>query len=177
MPYNKELLKKAEHASARGTGSSITDRAGAMYESFKIGVATNLVLRGLGLTRQQIYDDMHSSSKDNSDSDGEAEGDITLSYDDIIHRKHLGISHARSSSDSAIHAMAGGSTRSRRSGSSSPRRTPPTPLDLTGRFSEGARRLSMLNVTGRVDYCLQDGQVENPYWNAFGAHFQYWEVR
>jgi hypothetical protein len=33
----------------------------------------------------------------------------------------------------------------------------------------------MLNVTGRVDYCIQEGLLENPYLSAFSAHMQYWQ--
>ncbi|KAI8376523.1 DDHD domain-containing protein [Radiomyces spectabilis] len=111
VPYIKGGLKSVIDAGFN-VGSGIANRAGAMYESFKMGLTTNLFMRGLGLSRQQIYEDMHPSS-DNDDD--------------------------------------------------------PAP------YSIGARKLRMLNVTGRVDYCLQEGFLENPYLNAFNAHMQYWQ--
>ena len=39
----------------------------------------------------------------------------------------------------------------------------------------GAEKLRMLNKNGRVDYCLQEGILENPYLSAFSAHMTYWQ--
>lgn len=54
------------------------------------------------------------------------------------------------------------------------RKSPPVPLP-TANYAGGAKKLKMLNVTGRVDYCIQEGLLENPYLSAFSAHMQYWQ--
>ncbi|KAI9023850.1 DDHD domain-containing protein [Phycomyces nitens] len=113
IPYLKGGLRSMIDAGLN-VGSGIANRAGAMYESLKMGITTNLFMRGLGLSRQQIYQDRHPSSDNEEDL------------------------------------------------SASP-------------YSVGARKLKMLNSSGRVDYCLQEGLLENPYINAFSAHLQYWQ--
>ncbi|KAI7854929.1 DDHD domain-containing protein [Circinella umbellata] len=119
IPRINELMKaQFKAASKKGSTKNITNRAGAMYESIKYGLTANLVMRGLGLSRQQMYDDM--ASVNNSDDENN--------------------SH--------------------------------TPLNI---YSEGARRLRMLNRSGRVDYCLQENHLENPYWSALSTHLQYWK--
>ncbi|KAI9485381.1 MAG: DDHD domain-containing protein [Benjaminiella poitrasii] len=110
IPYMKGGLKGVIDASFN-VGSGIANRAGAMYESIKMGLTTNMFMRGLGLSRQQIYEDMHSTSK-SPDNDN---------------------------------------------------------------YSQGVQKLKMMNKTGRVDYCLKEGLLENPYLSAFSAHMQYWQ--
>lgn len=125
-------------------GSGIANRAGAMYESIKMGLTTSLFMRGLGLTRQQIYEDTHPASDDESQP------------------KQAKLTRVRSNSDPASAADFAKMYKSQQ----------PLPP-----YSQGARKLKMLNVTGRVDYCLQEGILENPYLSAFSAHLQYWRVR
>ncbi|CAO3614214.1 unnamed protein product [Cunninghamella blakesleeana] len=77
IPYVKGGLKGVFDA-GYNVGSGIANRAGAMYESIKYGITANLFMRGLGLSRQQLYQDTHPpSSEDNSDND---ENDIYDSY-------------------------------------------------------------------------------------------------
>lgn len=124
-------------------GSGIANRAGAMYESIKMGLTTSLFMRGLGLTRQQIYEDTHPAS------------------DDETQPSEVRLTRVRSNSDPASAADF-----------AKMRNSQPLPP-----YSQGARKLKMLNVTGRVDYCLQEGLLENPYLSAFSAHMQYWRVK
>lgn len=142
-----------------------------MYESFKIGIATNMVMRGLGLSRQQIYNDMHPESSSDEEEEEEEElaqeSDLATSWPASARQ-----THARSSSDSAVHMSFANNTQ--RPGS--PRRSPPAKLAVQSHYSDGARRLRMLNASGRVDFCLQDKNTDNPYMNAFSAHLGYWQV-
>ncbi|KAI8338230.1 DDHD domain-containing protein [Chlamydoabsidia padenii] len=84
IPYAKGGLKGVFDA-GYNVGSGIANRAGAMYESIKVGFTTNLLMRGLGLSRQQMYassttttdeeeqenDDDDDDDDDNDDSDVE----------------------------------------------------------------------------------------------------------
>ncbi|KAG0186029.1 hypothetical protein DFQ28_008421 [Apophysomyces sp. BC1034] len=153
IPYVKGGLKSMIDAGLN-VGSGIANRAGAMYESFKMGITTSLFMRGLGLSRQQIYEDLHPSS------DNEEETEITENNNKDVARH-------RSNSDPA-NATSGMKT-------TSSRKSPPTPLPTASPYSHEARKLRMLNTTGRVDFCLQEGLLENPYLNAFSAHMQYWQ--
>ncbi|KAI7870846.1 DDHD domain-containing protein [Spinellus fusiger] len=154
IPYIKGGLKGVIDAGFN-VGSGIANRAGAMYESFKIGLTTNLFMRGLGLSRQQIYQDMHPSS----DTEEEPLSNSTEIPPSGSHR-------ARSNSDPASQTSSIKSTT---------RKAPPTPLPSAAPYSQGARKLRLLNSSGRVDFCLQEGLLENPYFNAFSAHLQYWQ--
>lgn len=160
IPSIKELVKRAKQKTK--TGNRITNKAGAMYESFKIGLTTNLVMRGLGLSRQQIYEDLQGSK--------DAQQPTTTTTTTMTTR------HARSSSDSAVHVASakGYFPTTSNDGYLQPPVAAPSPNN--GRFSEGAKRLRMLNTRGRVDYCLQSNDLENRYWSAFSAHLQYWKV-
>lgn len=148
VPFTKGGLKSVLDA-GYNVGSGIANRAGAMYESFKMGITTNIFMRGLGLTRQQMYEDLHPSSQKDSPT---KEGGNNV--------------RTRSSSDP-----------------SRPFNIEPTiviedkskPLMHMATYSHGARKLRMLNHTGRVDWCVQEGLLENPYLNAFAAHTQYWQ--
>ncbi|KAF7727293.1 hypothetical protein EC973_007809 [Apophysomyces ossiformis] len=154
IPYIKGGLKSMIDAGLN-VGSGIANRAGAMYESFKMGITTTLFMRGLGLSRQQIYEDLHPSSDNEEDTE-------------IIVESDKDMARHRSNSDPANMASRMRTTTSRKS--------PPTPLPAASPYSHGARKLRMLNTTGRVDFCLQEGLLENPYLNAFSAHMQYWQV-
>lgn len=167
-------------------GSGIANRAGAMYESFKMGLTTNLFMRGLGLSRQQIYEDTHPDYENGTEN--KHLDPISLENNDISINANLDdtnnrLTRIRSNSDPA-HAFSGdfrykANTYSSIKGKSSIRKSPPIPLPTsnTTPYSQGAQKLKMLNVTGRVDYCIQEGLLENPYLSAFSAHMQYWQVK
>ncbi|CAO3601170.1 unnamed protein product [Absidia cylindrospora] len=70
VPYVKGGLKGVFDA-GYNVGSGIANRAGAMYESLKVGLTTNLLMRGFGLSRQQMYKDNTASSTDDDDSDND----------------------------------------------------------------------------------------------------------
>ncbi|ORX46975.1 DDHD-domain-containing protein [Hesseltinella vesiculosa] len=73
VPYVKGGLKGVFEA-----GYSFANRAGAMYESLKVGLTTSLVMRGLGLSKYQLYE---STTPSNNGSDNESEvGDDTQDY-------------------------------------------------------------------------------------------------
>ncbi|KAI9313781.1 DDHD domain-containing protein [Dichotomocladium elegans] len=189
IPHIKDLvLNKAKGKRASGSGG-ITNRAGAMYESIKYGLTANLVMRSLGLSTQQIYEDLQSSNSSDSEENAHehqattavsdsgkatsgiaaatsAAADVSLTNGFISNR------HARSSSDSAVLVSAWNH------GVNSTRQGPPVPVIVapdTSRYSDGARRLQALNVTGRVDYCLQENTVDNAYWGAIATHLAYWK--
>ncbi|KAI8985203.1 DDHD domain-containing protein [Pilobolus umbonatus] len=178
IPYMKGGLKGVIDASLH-VGSGIANRAGAMYESFKTGLTTNLLMRGLGLTRQQIYQDSHPTIHVETEEEVQAEeqdevNDVLLKADDINNRTN----RMRSMSDPA-HAFSSDfrykKTTNRKK--STTRKSPPLPLPTANGnpYSQGAKKINMLNVTGRVDYCIQEGLLENPYLSAFSAHMQYWQ--
>lgn len=49
--------------------------------------------------------------------------------------------------------------------------------DYKSANSIGAKKLAMLNPkTGRVDFCLQEGILENAYFSALSVHMNYWQV-
>ncbi|KAL0146365.1 DDHD domain-containing protein [Mucor lusitanicus] len=189
IPYMKGGLKGVIDASFN-VGSGIANRAGAMYESFKMGLTTNLFMRGLGLSRQQIYEDAHPAAADDDDDvyqhDSDDSGAATPSsvkqseeQDAAINR----LTRIRSNSDPA-HAFSNTDFRYKNNNSSSSikgkssiRKSPPIPLPTANAtpYSQGAQKLKMLNATGRVDYCIQEGLLENPYLSAFSAHMQYWQ--
>lgn len=127
-------------------GSGIANRAGAMYESFKIGLTTNLFMRGLGLSKQA-----GTTAEDGVDA-GQSDNIATQIADEPTLR-------SRSRSDPAL------IEKYRKKAS-------PVPTSDTS----GAEKLRALNKNGRVDYCLQEGILENPYLSAFSAHMQYWQV-
>ncbi|KAL0091653.1 DDHD domain-containing protein [Phycomyces blakesleeanus] len=158
IPYLKGGLRSMIDAGLN-VGSGIANRAGAMYESLKMGITTNLFMRGLGLSRQQIYQDRHPSS-DNEDELSTRENP-TKSPPNGLYR-------TRSNSDPACATSMALKSKIRK--------PPPSPLPSSASpYSVGARKLKMLNSSGRVDYCLQEGLLENPYINAFSAHLQYWQ--
>ncbi|CAO3611549.1 unnamed protein product [Mucor hiemalis] len=178
IPYMKGGLKGVIDASFN-VGSGIANRAGAMYESFKIGLTTNLFMRGLGLSRQQIYEDTHPQDEEEEKPKKREEENIeeTLAAMDDTNRT----TRMRSNSDPA-HAFSdfrykNSNTKTSINGKSTIRKSPPIPLPTsnTSPYSQGAQKLKMLNVTGRVDYCIQEGLLENPYLSAFSAHMQYWQ--
>lgn len=165
-------------------GSGIANRAGAMYESFKMGLTTSLFMRGLGLTRQQIYEDTRPADAQDEivinyeKEEEEEEENIMATMDDTNYRSN----RIRSNSDPA-RAFSSTDFRYKKTthtkGSKpSIRKSPPIPLPTANAtpYSIGAQKLKMLNVTGRVDYCMQEGLLENPYLSAFSAHMQYWQV-
>ncbi|KAI9028837.1 DDHD domain-containing protein [Phycomyces nitens] len=41
--------------------------------------------------------------------------------------------------------------------------------------SFGAKKMMQLNPSGRVDFCLQEGLLENPYLSALSVHLCYWQ--
>lgn len=168
IPHIKELImdkKKGKRASGSG---GLTNRAGAMYESIKYGLTANLVMRGLGLSKQQMYEDMQSANS--SDDDAAVFDQLTTAQqqDLSVPENIRSPTHSRSSSDSAVMISMWNNSPARQS--------PPPPLaDNTSPYSDGARRLRLLNVTGRVDYCLQENNLDNPYWSALATHLNYWK--
>lgn len=161
-------------------GSGIANRAGAMYESFKMGLTTNLFMRGLGLSRQQIYQDAHPTDEEEDHRIREEEDiDSSLAAMDDTNR----LTRIRSNSDPARAFSSDFRYKNNQQasikGKSSIRKSPPIPLPTSNAtpYSQGAQKLKMLNVTGRVDYCIQEGLLENPYLSAFSAHMQYWQVK
>ncbi|KAG1237270.1 hypothetical protein G6F68_018820 [Rhizopus microsporus] len=40
---------------------------------------------------------------------------------------------------------------------------------------KSAAKLGMLNPTGRIDFCLQEGLLENAYISALSVHMSYWQ--
>ncbi|KAI8968333.1 DDHD domain-containing protein [Mycotypha africana] len=40
---------------------------------------------------------------------------------------------------------------------------------------DDAHKLKLLNSTGRIDYCLQEGLLENAYISALSVHMSYWQ--
>ena len=192
IPYMKGGLKGVIDASFN-VGSGIANRAGAMYESFKMGLTTNLFMRGLGLSRQQIYEDAHPPVADDDDDnnvyqhdsdDGRAALSSTKEKEKDEAAAINRLTRIRSNSDPA-HAFSNTDFRYKNNNSSSSikgkssiRKSPPIPLPTANAtpYSQGAQKLKMLNATGRVDYCIQEGLLENPYLSAFSAHMQYWQV-
>ncbi|KAI9281138.1 DDHD domain-containing protein [Sporodiniella umbellata] len=111
IPYIKGGLKSVVDAGFI-VGNDIASKAGAMFESFKLNITGNMLMRGLGLASQ-----------------------VPMKL--------------RSQSDPEIMASR---------------------VD-----SRSAAKLELLNPTGRVDFCLQEGLLENAYISALSVHMSYWQ--
>ncbi|KAG2175583.1 hypothetical protein INT43_001230 [Umbelopsis isabellina] len=151
VPFTKGGLKSVLDA-GYNVGSGLANRAGAMYESLKMGITTNLFMRGLGLSRQQMLEDMNSTNQAQTSTNKEEKSP-----------------RARSSSDPSppvtVESPSSQATVDDKG----------KPLLHMATYSHGARKLRKLNRTGRVDWCVQEGLLDNPYLNAFAAHTQYWQ--
>ncbi|KAI7847447.1 DDHD domain-containing protein [Circinella umbellata] len=163
IAYIKGGLKSVIDAGF-SVGSGIANRAGAMFESMKSGFTTSLFMRGLGLSKQ-LEDELHqqhqqqqqernieqeSSSMNNNNNNGSSTTTPPMADDQTL--------RSRSRSDPSL-----AEKYRKRSSSVS-----------AGELS-GAEKLQMLNRNGRVDFCLQEGILENPYLSAFSAHMAYWQ--
>ncbi|KAI8581099.1 hypothetical protein K450DRAFT_234642 [Umbelopsis ramanniana AG] len=148
VPFTKGGLKSVLDA-GYNVGSGIANRAGAMLESFKMGITTNLFMRGLGLTKQQMYDDLHPQTQKEGSAKEGGSSPRTRSSSDPSPPLNIDLPTTSEDRNKSLHHMAS--------------------------YSYGARKLKMLNSTGRVDWCVQEGLLENPYLNAFTAHTQYWQ--
>ncbi|KAI8140561.1 DDHD domain-containing protein [Fennellomyces sp. T-0311] len=142
IAYIKGGLKSVIDAGF-SVGSGIANRAGAMFESVRMGITTSLFMRGLGLSKQ-MEEELQSSDPEQSSRSPPAQDDQSL--------------RSRSRSDPALAEK----YRKR------------SPSMSAGELS-GAEKLQMLNKNGRVDFCLQEGILENPYLSAFSAHMTYWQ--
>lgn len=152
VPFTKGGLKSVLDA-GYNVGSGLANRAGAMYESLKMGITTNLFMRGLGLSRQQMLEDINATNQAQKDPINKEEKSP----------------RARSSSDPTppitVESPSSQATVDDKG----------KPLLHMATYSHGARKLRKLNRTGRVDWCVQEGLLDNPYLNAFAAHTQYWQ--
>ena len=138
-----------------------------MFESMKSGFTTSLFMRGLGLSKQledelqqQQHIEQQSSSSalsGNNKNDGSSNSSSSTTTPPIADDQSL---RSRSRSDPSMAEK----YRTRSSSMSA------------GELS-GAEKLQMLNRNGRVDFCLQEGILENPYLSAFSAHMAYWQVK
>ncbi|KAI9247727.1 DDHD domain-containing protein [Sporodiniella umbellata] len=135
IPYMKGGLKSVLEASYN-VGSGIANRAGAMYESIKMGLTTNLFMRGLGLTKQQIYEDTHPKTNDTVDDQS-----VSLSSESQYEEQKLPINRVRSNSDPAQafrHSHTTADIPKMDSGlKSGVRKSPPVPLPTAVHHSAG----------------------------------------
>ncbi|KAJ8652448.1 hypothetical protein O0I10_011915 [Lichtheimia ornata] len=166
ITYIKGGLKSVIDAGF-SVGSGIANRAGAMYESFKMGLTANLFMRGLGLSKQ-LEDDINQAT---AASAAAATAAATAANPENNNNElTTGSSESLSPESDEQNTLR---SRSR----SDPSLTDKYRKRAASSASEtsGAEKLRMLNQTGRVDFCLQEGILENPYLSAFSAHMQYWQ--
>lgn len=52
--------------------------------------------------------------------------------------------------------------------------TDETPKESVAADKESTDTVKLLNDAGRIDYCLQEGVLENQYISALGVHMNYW---
>lgn len=119
IPYIKGGLKSVLDAGFI-VGNDIASKAGAMFESFKSGITSSLLMRGLGLSK-------------------------------VSEEKQVAELKQRSQSNPEIMAYKA--------------------------EVKSAAKLGMLNPTGRIDFCLQEGLLENAYISALSVHMSYWQVK
>ncbi|EIE77626.1 hypothetical protein G6F46_012037 [Rhizopus delemar] len=117
IPYIKGGLKSVLDAGFI-VGNDIASKAGAMFESFKSGITSSLLMRGLGLSK-------------------------------VSEEKQVAELKQRSQSNPEIMAYKA--------------------------EVKSAAKLGMLNPTGRIDFCLQEGLLENAYISALSVHMSYWQ--
>ncbi|KAL0075151.1 DDHD domain-containing protein [Phycomyces blakesleeanus] len=126
-------------------GTDIATRAGAMYESIKSGFTSNVFMRGLGLARPYA-----SESDINSHSSPHLTASSSEPTDmsrSLQHQQHV---RPNKPTDRSVQN--------------------PRSID-----SSGAKKMLQLNPSGRVDFCLQEGILENPYLSALSVHLCYWQ--
>jgi hypothetical protein len=118
IAYIKGGLKSVLDAGVN-MGNDIATKANAMFESFRMGVTSSILMRGLGFSKplENAYPDADM--------------------------------HWRSASDPE--------------------------LQKTRAAAKSAAKLKLLNPTGRVDFCLQEGILENAYLSALSVHMSYWQ--
>ncbi|KAG1137398.1 hypothetical protein G6F37_011285 [Rhizopus arrhizus] len=117
IPYIKGGLKSVLDAGFI-VGNDIASKAGAIFESFKSGITSSLLMRGLGLSK-------------------------------VSEEKQVAELKQRSQSNPEIMAYKA--------------------------EVKSAAKLGMLNPTGRIDFCLQEGLLENAYISALSVHMSYWQ--
>lgn len=167
ITYIKGGLKSVIDAGF-SVGSGIANRAGAMYESFKMGLTANLFMRGLGLSKQ-LEDDINQAT---AASAAAAAAATAQSENNNNNELTSGSSNESLSPESDEQNTLRSRSRSDPSLTDKYRKRAASSASETS----GAEKLRMLNQTGRVDFCLQEGILENPYLSAFSAHMQYWQV-
>ncbi|OZJ06976.1 hypothetical protein BZG36_00059 [Bifiguratus adelaidae] len=145
VPYFKGGLKSVLDAGYT-VGSGLANRAGTMLSMMKSGIATNLFMRGLGIKKEHLDMDMAAQQPD---GDGTSTEGQTLNH--------------------------GKPAEGEEGGEHTAEEMPPIqPFLSFAQYTRGAQRLRAMNVNGRVDYCLQEGYLENPYLSALSVHLNYW---
>lgn len=151
IPYSKGGLKGVIDA-GYNVGSDIATRAGAVYEQIRTGLAVHLFMRNFKIKKEgpegQTQPRAASPQRDGS-----------------------GKSPARSRSNSDPSSAPDDETADN---SSHILPVHHEPLMQISSYSLGAQRLRALNTTGRVDYSLQEGLLENAYLSALNVHMAYW---
>ncbi|KAI8084102.1 DDHD domain-containing protein [Gilbertella persicaria] len=116
IPYIKGGLKRMLDASFH-VGNDLANRAGAMFESFKSGFTSSLIMRGLGFSNMVAME-------------GSAQQETSSDLSNIVSKE----------------------------------------------AAKSAVKLQLLNPHyGRLDFCLQEGLLENAYLSALSVHMSYWQ--
>ncbi|KAI9250566.1 DDHD domain-containing protein [Phascolomyces articulosus] len=156
IAYIKGGLKSVIDAGF-SVGSGIANRAGAMFESMKSGFTTSLFMRGLGLSKQ-LEEELQQSGSNSASAE------------------HLPSTNNNNGSSTTPPTPDDHNLRSRsRSDPSMAEKYRNRSASMSSGELSGAEKLQMLNRNGRVDFCLQEGILENPYLSAFSAHMTYWQ--
>lgn len=119
IPYIKGGLKSVlDHGFS--VTNDLANRAGAMFESFKSGLTSNLIMRGLGFSKplEEAYPGAELQWRSQSEPE----------------------------------------------------------LMASRVAAKGAAKIKAFNPSGRVDFYLQEGLLENSYISALSVHMSYWEV-
>ncbi|CAO3635059.1 unnamed protein product [Mucor hiemalis] len=118
IPYIKGGLKSVlDHGF--NVGNDLATKAGAMFESFKSGFTSSLLMRGLGFSKplEEAYPGAELQGRSQTDPD----------------------------------------------------------LIASRAEAKSAAKLKLLNPSGRIDFYLQEGLLENTYISALSVHMSYWQ--
>ncbi|KAJ2963974.1 hypothetical protein NQZ79_g1067 [Umbelopsis isabellina] len=152
IPYHKGGLKGIFDASYTVT-SDIANRAEAVLESLKSSATS-------WFRREEL-----STSPDGTELTDEPE-EITLST--------LNTNLEKPNSEPTSPMISKSDDLLRKAQGSSVKSTGRSKSDMRA-YVTGAERLKMLNSTGRVDYFIQEGILENSYLSALQSHLVYWK--
>ncbi|KAG0236411.1 hypothetical protein BGW42_003569 [Actinomortierella wolfii] len=166
VPYHKGGLKGL-HIGIQDFSNDVAKRANTMIESVKLGITTSVFTRALGFRTNPVQ----NASVIQAQRDGVSSGSTSETE----------MGGVGDSSDEGSGIVAGSAAGTLLNGAGTDSESPAGTPKLKQRTAFqgdpaqlGKAKVKALNKTGRVDWCLQEGILENAYISALSVHMQYW---